>query len=354
MLSKLKEKISKMPSVIKKKDSSQNDPEPTPKEEKKEVKEAKEETPSPLKKSSKTLPTSIPFLKNPVFDIPTQPYLDSLKDEDIQGFSLLYARLLTENLNRQRTEEVLKLFAGKIKEEFPDACAYLSGNDFVMFSELKEDPLEDKRKRLYQYIAYLKESKEINVDIVVSTYDIMRGSLSDALSHAEDLLYNTENPVRKEKKRIQKQFAGLTKQQQELKEKITKSHIQPDPADIKDSIEKLKKEFNDNSNAEQILAVFIIDKTCNNLFIFTDIENFFDIFSEQEYNFDFTYIYILRNNSFVPIGLDTFYEEITDMLKPIGDMIKNRNITSLSDIEQIKDVGFFEQVGIDINFSSDD
>lgn len=132
----------------------------------------------------------------------------------------------------------------------------------------------------------------------------------------------------------------LSMTQQKLKATVRDNHISVQDDDFEQALMQIQRKAND------IIAVFMTDKSFNVLFIFFDVFDFLDKIYELQGSIDFSYIYAVYPGGALYYGSDEYTKEVNDLFQKIADGIQSSVSISAKDIQRIDGINIFEKIFI--------
>lgn len=132
----------------------------------------------------------------------------------------------------------------------------------------------------------------------------------------------------------------LSVSQRKLKNLVRDNHMSVQDEDFEQALMQIQRKAND------IVAVFLTDKSFNYLFIFFDVFDFLDKIYELQGNIDFSYIYAMYPGGALYYGSDEYTKEVNELFQKIADGLQSNTAISNKDIQKIDGINIFEKVFI--------
>lgn len=132
----------------------------------------------------------------------------------------------------------------------------------------------------------------------------------------------------------------LSVSQRKLKSLVKENHTLVQDDDFEQALMQIQRKAND------IIAVFMTDKSFNVLFIFFDVFDFLDKIYELQGSIDFSYIYAVYPGGALYYGSDEYTKEVNELFQKIADGIQSSVSISAKDIQRIDGINIFEKIFI--------
>lgn len=156
----------------------------------------------------------------------------------------------------------------------------------------------------------------------------------------------TEEPIEivKPRESDKTYFEQLPEKTQILIKSVSEAHMQPSSDVVAELIADLEESVTDK------LAIVVVDKTLENIFIFQDTEYALTLIKKLEKSLNITYfVAIDKNKKIKYYGQDEYKQEYVKLFEGIRDYMVDNEYYSKEELAKLKGMYYFENIYTDVD-----
>lgn len=291
-----------------------------------------------------------------------------IKNKEAKNLAILFFDIndlkeTNDTMGHSVGNKLIITVANGIEQLFP-RCGYrIGGDEFVVL-------LPNKKKSVTQSFieGKIDAFQKIMVEASKQDPDNLKYSVSigfaigeeeksieelkqeaDMAMYANKKAYKQKNgKVKEEKKKPEEEKRPpadhdslLSEEQRMLKGVIQDNHTQVS----EESTEKIIREI--QSHYDDIIAILIASPSFDHLFIVQSVDVFLNLVASMSNLVDYSYLYVVYENGTQFYGVDEYFDEVTELFKEIGQVIKTNSYVSDKELLKIKGINIFKQIYFD-------